>query len=94
MKLNAHDLEAVAGLTLQHYDERAENFPEGTLRHDVSQNIAALPQLHRVGTALGDPRLWLRAWARSQGICRASSKTSCALTVASFRLPARARHGV
>ena len=43
-KLNAHDLEAVADLTLQHYDERAENFREGTLRHDVSQNIAALLQ--------------------------------------------------
>ena len=44
MKLNAHELEAVANLTLQHYNERAENFREGTHGHDVSQNIAALLQ--------------------------------------------------
>jgi len=44
MKLNAHELEAVASLTLQHYNERAENFREGTHGHDVSQNIAALLQ--------------------------------------------------
>ena len=42
MKLNSHDLEGVAGLTLQHYDQRAKDFWEGTRRHDVSQNIAAL----------------------------------------------------
>ncbi len=44
MKLNADELEAVASLTLKHYDERAENFREGTQGHDVSQNIAALLQ--------------------------------------------------
>lgn len=43
-KLNSHDLERVAGLTLQHYDQRAEDFWEGTRGHDVSQNIAALLQ--------------------------------------------------
>lgn len=42
MKLNSHDLEGVAGLTLQHYDQRAKDFWEGTRGHDVSQNIAAL----------------------------------------------------
>ena len=42
MKLNAHQLDAVADLTLQHYNERAEDFREGTQGHDVSQNIAAL----------------------------------------------------
>jgi SAM-dependent methyltransferase len=35
-------LEEVAGLTLQHYDERAESFWEGTRGHDVTQNIAAM----------------------------------------------------
>jgi SAM-dependent methyltransferase len=44
MKLNSHDLEGIAGLTLQHYDQRAEDFWEGTRGHDVSQNIAALLQ--------------------------------------------------
>jgi SAM-dependent methyltransferase len=42
MKLNAQDLEGVAAHTLQHYDQRAEDFREGTRGHDVSQNIAAL----------------------------------------------------
>ena len=44
MKLDAHELEAVASLTLQHYDKRADDFWEGTRGHDVSQNIAALLQ--------------------------------------------------
>jgi len=44
MKLSAHELENVASLTLQHYNEQAENFREGTHGHDVSQNIAALLQ--------------------------------------------------
>ena len=42
MKLDSRELERVAGLTLQHYDERAEDFWNGTRSHDVSQNIAAL----------------------------------------------------
>jgi len=44
VKLAAHELEAIASLTLQHYDEQAENFRDGTHGHDVSQNIAALLQ--------------------------------------------------
>ena len=44
MKLNSRDLEGVTDMTLQHYDERAESFREGTHGHDVSQNIAALLQ--------------------------------------------------
>jgi SAM-dependent methyltransferase len=36
------DLEKVSTLTLAHYDNRAEDFREGTRDHDVSQNIAAL----------------------------------------------------
>jgi len=44
MRLNAQDLENVAGLTLEHYDERARDFWEGTRGHDVSQNIATLLQ--------------------------------------------------
>jgi SAM-dependent methyltransferase len=36
------DPETIAGLTLEYYDARAEEFREGTRDHDVSQNIAAL----------------------------------------------------
>ncbi len=42
MKLNPHDVEMIAGRTLEHYNERAEDFWEGTRDHDVSQNIEAL----------------------------------------------------
>ncbi len=36
------ELDRIAALTLAHYDERAEDFWEGTRDHDVSQNIDAL----------------------------------------------------
>ena len=36
--------EPSTGLTLDHYNQRAEEFWEGTRDHDVSQNIAALLQ--------------------------------------------------
>jgi SAM-dependent methyltransferase len=42
MLLNAQDLKNAAGLTLDHYNKRAEDFREGTRGHDVSQNIANL----------------------------------------------------
>ncbi|MEQ1879505.1 MAG: class I SAM-dependent methyltransferase [Burkholderiales bacterium] len=32
----------ISGITLRHYDQRAEAFWEGTRDHDVSQNVAAL----------------------------------------------------
>lgn len=44
MKLTPQDVEKIAVLTLEHYDQRAEDFWEGTRDHDVSQNIAALLQ--------------------------------------------------
>jgi SAM-dependent methyltransferase len=44
MTLNSHDLENAAGLTLEHYNKRAQDFWEGTRGHDVSQNIATLLQ--------------------------------------------------
>jgi SAM-dependent methyltransferase len=44
MKLNPQDLEKLSHLTLEHYNQRAEDFREGTHDHDVSQNIAALLQ--------------------------------------------------
>lgn len=44
MTLKPEDLEKIAGLTLQHYNQRAEDFWEGTRDHDVSQNIQALLQ--------------------------------------------------
>ena len=44
MKLNPQDLEKIAGLTLDHYNQRAEEFWKGTRDHNVNQNIAALLQ--------------------------------------------------
>jgi SAM-dependent methyltransferase len=44
MNLSSRDLENVAGRTLQHYDQRADDFWKGTREHDVSQNVAALLQ--------------------------------------------------
>ena len=44
MKLNPQELGKIAGLTLEHYNQRAEKFREGTRDHDVSQNIEALLQ--------------------------------------------------
>src|SRR6202045_482277 len=42
MKLNSQELERIARLTLEHYNQHAEQFWQGTRDHDVSQNIAAL----------------------------------------------------
>lgn len=42
MKLSPSDLEQISTLTLEHYNQRAEDFRTGTSDHDVSQNIAAL----------------------------------------------------
>ena len=44
MKLNSQDLEKIANLTLDCYNQNAEDFWEGTRYHDVSQNIAAMLQ--------------------------------------------------
>src|SRR3974377_118907 len=44
MKLNAQELEKIADLTLDCYNQNAEDFWEGTRHHDVSQNIAAMLQ--------------------------------------------------
>jgi SAM-dependent methyltransferase len=42
MKLKSQDLEKIVDLTLEHYNQRSEEFWEGTRDHDVSQNIAAM----------------------------------------------------
>ncbi|MGH6856506.1 MAG: class I SAM-dependent methyltransferase [Methylocella sp.] len=42
MKLHPQDLQKIARLTLEHYNQRAEEFWEGTRNHNVSQNIEAL----------------------------------------------------
>jgi SAM-dependent methyltransferase len=44
MQLSPEDLEKAASLTLEHYNQRAEEFWEGTRDHNVSQNIGALLQ--------------------------------------------------
>jgi SAM-dependent methyltransferase len=44
MKLKPQELKEIADLTLDHYNERAEQFWQGTRDHDVGQNIAALLQ--------------------------------------------------
>src|SRR3979490_3434225 len=72
MKLNPQDLKKIAHLTLEHYNQRAEDFWEGTRGHNVSQNIAALLQYIE-----SEPRFmtrfWLRARARPQVVCRPRS---------------------
>jgi SAM-dependent methyltransferase len=42
MKLHPQDLQKIAHLTLEHYNQRAGEFWQGTRDHDVSQNIEAL----------------------------------------------------
>jgi SAM-dependent methyltransferase len=42
VKPDPHDLEAISGRTLEHYDRHAAAFWQGTRDHDVSQNIEAL----------------------------------------------------
>lgn len=42
MSLTDKDLQAIAGKTLDHYNQRADDFWAGTRDHDVSQNISAL----------------------------------------------------
>ena len=44
MKLDPQDLAKIADTTLEHYNNRADDFWEGTRGHDVSQNIGALLQ--------------------------------------------------
>ena len=44
MKLNPQDLEKIAHFTLEHYNQLADEFWEGTRDYDVSQNIAAMLQ--------------------------------------------------
>jgi len=40
--LNREALQTISGNTLEHYNQRADSFWEGTRTHDVSQNITAL----------------------------------------------------
>jgi SAM-dependent methyltransferase len=42
--MKSQDLEEIAGRTLEHYDQHAGDFWQGTRHHDVSQNIEALLQ--------------------------------------------------
>jgi SAM-dependent methyltransferase len=42
LKLHPQDLQKIARLTLEHYNQHAREFWEGTRDHNVSQNIAAL----------------------------------------------------
>jgi SAM-dependent methyltransferase len=42
MKLDPSDSTNISALTLEHYNQRAEEFRDGTSDHDVSQNIDAL----------------------------------------------------
>jgi SAM-dependent methyltransferase len=44
MKLTPKDLEKITDLTLSQYNDRAEDFWEGTRDHNLEQNIAALLQ--------------------------------------------------
>ena len=44
MTMNRRDLTGITDRTLDHYNQRAEEFWRGTRDHDVSQNLAALLQ--------------------------------------------------
>ena len=44
MNQTPKDFHNIAAETLKHYDQRAQEFWEGTRDHDVSQNVAALLQ--------------------------------------------------
>ncbi|MDH3279546.1 MAG: class I SAM-dependent methyltransferase [Gammaproteobacteria bacterium] len=44
MKHKSQDLEKISHLTLEHYNQRAEAFWQGTRDHNVGQNITALLQ--------------------------------------------------
>lgn len=44
MNPDPQELEKITALTLQYYDQHAQDFRAGTQAHDVSQNIAALLQ--------------------------------------------------
>ena len=44
MTMSTEDVARIARLTLEHYDQRAADFWEGTRAHDVSQNLTALLQ--------------------------------------------------
>ena len=56
MKLNSQDLEKIADLTLDYYNQHAQDFWEGTRDHDVSQNIAAMLQRRAVICCRGEYR--------------------------------------
>jgi SAM-dependent methyltransferase len=42
MKLDPQELKKISAGTLEHYDQHAEDFWQGTKDHDVSQNVEAL----------------------------------------------------
>lgn len=44
MELTVEELERIAGVTLEHYNQHADDFWAGTRDHDVRQNIKALLQ--------------------------------------------------
>src|SRR3979411_1659493 len=73
MKLYPQDLKKIADLTLEHYDQRAENFWEGTRDHDVSQNIAALLRDLKVFAQIGHIAVGLEGAARFAAMARAHS---------------------
>jgi hypothetical protein len=66
MKLNPQYLEKIASLTLDHYNQHADEFWRGTRDHDVKQNISAL--LQWIEGKLYDTGFWLRARSRPQGV--------------------------
>ena len=51
MILNPQELKKLSRLTLEHYNQCAEEFREGTRYHDVSQNVEALLQ-HKAVSAV------------------------------------------
>ena len=61
MTLKRQDLDDISARTLDHYDQRAEDFWKGTRDHDVSQHYYRPPELPRA------QQPWLATlWRRSR----------------------------
>ena len=91
MQLTPADLAKITAITLEHYDQSADGFWEGTRDHDVSQNLAALLRGDRRRAAVHDSRLRLRPGPRPRRVpqARAHGRSASKARRASSRWRAR-----
>jgi hypothetical protein len=77
MKLHPQDLQKIARLTLEHYDQRAEEFWEGTRDHNVSQNIEAISactRCYREEASVGQSRRTAQSAVWLEARCKAAEE--------------------